>query len=206
MDWWIQKQLRSMVVTDLGALIPGDYFEREIDKFAIDRTIDKSGLLSKELRWGYLAGVIGKKLFFDNSSLMTARQKSASELLMNLGILAVAEATHMSCLSVRDIADENGVFDENAGEVASQINSEQIPVLKNNVRGALMQYLKHLSREEANPFLELLSKRDLIKLRYKDSKLQKAFGWIMNHIVVTVVVGILIAVLSKWVLSWLGIK
>jgi len=186
-----------MVVTDLGALIPGDYFEREIDKFAIDRTIDKSGLLSEELRWGYLAGVIGKKLFFDNSSLMTARQKSASELLMNLGILAVAEATHMSCLSVRDIADENGVFDENAGEVASQINSEQIPVLKNNVRGALMQYLKHLSREEANPFLELLSKRDLIKLRYKDSKLQKAFGWIMNH---------LIAVLFKWVLSWLGIK
>ena len=197
MDWWIQKQLRSMVVTDLGALIPGDYFEREIDNFAIDRTIDKSGLLSEELRWGYLAGVIGKKLFFDNSSLMTARQKSASELLMNLGILAVAEAIHMSCLSVRDIADENGVFDENAGEVASQINSEQIPVFKNNVRGALMQYLKHLSREEADPFLELLSKRDLIKLGYKDSKLQKAFGWIMNH---------LIAVLFKWVLSWLGIK
>jgi hypothetical protein len=91
-DWWIVKQLRVMILTDLSDFVPHGYFESEAEKFKLHDGIKNSDHFSRELRWGYLAGRLGKRLYFESTAIMSPRQVSASEVLMNLGMLASAEA------------------------------------------------------------------------------------------------------------------
>ena len=55
MDWWIVKQLRAMILTDLRDFVPQGYFESEAEKFKLYDGIKNSGHFSREIRCGYLA-------------------------------------------------------------------------------------------------------------------------------------------------------
>jgi hypothetical protein len=182
-DWWIEKQLRSNLISELDSLIPENYFERDKDKFLLDKTIDNSGRLSEELRWGYLAGSVGKYLFFNNMLKMTSRQKSASEVLMNLGMLIAAKASQDCCLKVKNISSQEEINEGNVNIVAEQLSSDHIPTLTKNVNSSLTQYIRHLSMDEAKPLLPLLSKRDLIKLGFKTSKWIIILLWLRDNII-----------------------
>ena len=162
MDWWIVKQLRARVLEDLHDFIPQNYFETEVEKFKIDNSIKNSTHYSSEMRWGYLAGKLGQKLFFNSNVIMSARQTSASEVLMNLGMLAAAEAAKGSAKQLSKYAEEVGVPDGNAGNVSEQIEEQQIPTLSNNVIGALEQYLRYFTPLEAEPFTPLLGKNKIL--------------------------------------------
>jgi hypothetical protein len=87
---------------------------------------------------------------------MSARQVSASEVLINLGMLAGAEAAQGAATQLSKDAETKGVSDCNAEVVAEQLENTQIPTLTNNVRAALEQYLRYLTPLEAKPFLPLL--------------------------------------------------
>lgn len=156
MDWWILNQLRAMILTDLRDFIPHGYFESEVEKFKLDDRLTGADHFFRELRWGYLAAKLGKKLFFDSTSSMSARQVSASDVLMNLGMLVSAEAARDVTTQLSKDAGLKGVSDGNAGAVAAQLRDEHIPTLSNNIRGALKQYLRYLTPFEAEPFLSLL--------------------------------------------------
>lgn len=155
MDWWIVKQLRAMILEDLRDFVPQDYFESEVEKFYLHDGIKNSAHFSRELRWGYLAGSLGKRLFFE-STTMSARKVSASEMLMHLGLLAAAEAAHGVSKQLSEDAKAKGLPDSNSGAVAEQLEGEHIPTLTNNLRGALEQYLRYLTPLEAEPFSALL--------------------------------------------------
>ena len=86
----------------------------------------------------------------------TAQQVSASDLLMNLGLLASAEANFSSTKQLSDNAILKGLPDGNSGNVSRQLQTEHIPTFKANVQGALEQYLHYLSYEEMRPYLSLL--------------------------------------------------
>lgn len=156
MDWWILKQLRAQVLIDLQDFIPQDYFEKEIDTFKFSSAFKNSDHLSRELRWGYLAAKFGLGLFFESTITMTARQVSACEVLMNLGLLAGAEAVKNSTTQLSDFARINNISDGNAGEIAEQLKEQHIPTFIDNIRSALEQYLRYLTPHEAKPFLPLL--------------------------------------------------
>ena len=159
MDWWIVKQLRAMLLEELRDFVPDGYFEGDVEKFKLNDGIGNFKHFSSELTWGYLAGTLGQKLFFDTTTFMSARQISACEVLMNLGILAGAEAAHGATEQLSKRAKNIGISDHNAGNVAEQLQNEVIPTLSNNVIGALEQYVKYLKPDEAKPFLSLLSSR-----------------------------------------------
>ncbi len=156
MDWWIVKQLRAMILTDLRDFVPQGYFESEAEKFKLHHGIKNSDHFSRELRWGYLAGKLGKRLFFESTAIMSARQVSASEVLMHLGILASAEAAHGVTMQLSKDVEEKGVSDCNTGAVAEQHGHQYIPTLSNNVMCALEQYLRYLTPPEAEPFFPLI--------------------------------------------------
>ncbi|MGZ5045579.1 MAG: hypothetical protein ACXV8P_12395 [Methylobacter sp.] len=159
MDWWIVKQLRAMVLSDLREFIPQGYFESEVEKFKLHDGIKNSGHFSQELRWGYLAGNLGRMLFYNSTAIMSARQVSASDVLMNLGILVAAEAMHSTAMQLSKDAKTAGVSDGNAGIVADQLGCQYIPTLSNNLEAALEQYLCYLEPLEAKPFLPLIITR-----------------------------------------------
>lgn len=155
-DWWIIKQLRSMVLTDLREFVREGYFSSEAEAFKLHEGFANAAHNSSEMRWGYLAGRLGHKLFFDFTVIMTARQTSAAELLMNLGMLAAAEAAHRTSHHLSSDAKAKGVSDANAGPVAEQLRAEHIPTLSKNIRAALKQYLRYLTSPEAAAFVPLL--------------------------------------------------
>jgi len=157
MDWWIVKQLRAMLLEDLRDFVPDRYFDGEVDQFKLNEGIENSKHFSRELSWGYLAGTLGQRLFFDSTTIMSARQVSACEVLMNLGMLASAEAAHGISAQLSKKAKNVGISDGNAGLVAEQLQNEGIPTLSKNVVGALEQYVKYLKPHEAKRFLSLLS-------------------------------------------------
>lgn len=159
MDWWIVKQLRAMILTDLRDFVPHGYFESKAEKFKLHHGIKNSDHFSRELRWGYLAGRLGKRLFFESTAIMSARQVSASELLMNLGMLAGAEAAQGITTQLSKDAEAKGVSDGNAGAVAEQLGHQHIPTLSNNVMCALEQYLRYLTPRETEPFIPLFISR-----------------------------------------------
>ena len=165
MDWWIIKQLRARLIEDLREFVPDGYFDGQVEQFKLNDGIENSKHFSGELRWGYLAGTLGKRLFFDSTAIMSARQVSACEVLMNLGMLTGAEAVHSISAQLSKRAINVGVSDGNAGLVAEQLQNDGIPILSNNVVGALEQYVKHLEPHEANPFLSLLSARNVIAIK-----------------------------------------
>ncbi|WP_161788448.1 hypothetical protein [Desulfonatronum thiodismutans] len=156
MDWWTLKQLRAQVMSDLQNLIPSGYFENEAKEMKFDPSFDNAKHLSAEHRWGYLAGKLGKDLFFEGPANMTARQVAASEVLMNLGMLASSEAVLAIARQLSQRATELKIPDGNAGKVAKQVETEHIPTFEENIKGALTQYLSYLGTDEANPFRSLI--------------------------------------------------
>jgi hypothetical protein len=156
LDWWIVKQLRGMVLTDLREFVPEGYFSGGIEAFRLHEGMANATHYSSEMRWGYLAGRLGQKLSFHSTVTMTARQTAATELLMNLGMLAAAEAAQGASEQLSSDAKAKGVSDGNAGPVPEQLRADHIPTLSENIRGALKQYLRYLTPLEAAPFLPLL--------------------------------------------------
>ncbi len=145
-----------MVLTDLREFVPEKYFSSAAEKFNFHEVIANADHWSSEMRWGYLAGELGRKLFFESTLIMTARQTSAAEVLMNLGLLAGAEAAQGITQQLAMHANTKGVSDGNAGAVAAQLRAEHIPIMTNNVRLSLKRYLSYLTPFEAGPFLPLL--------------------------------------------------
>lgn len=172
-DWWIVKQLRAMILTDLRDFVPQGYFESEVEKWKLHDGIKNSDHFSRELRWGYLAGKLGRTLFFESTAILSARQVSASEVLMNLGMLAAAEAAQGVTTNLSKDAEAKGVSDGNAGAVAKQLEDQQIPILSNNVRGALDRYFRYLTPLEQEPFLPLLVAVPDLPLDVSQSRLDK---------------------------------
>ena len=160
MDRWILKQLRAQVLGDLRDYIRAGYFKENIERFKLSDTIKSHNSLSSELHWGYQAAKLGKELYFGNYRGLSPRQIAASEVLMNMGMLASAAVGQAVCEFISDKADELNVDDGNSGVVAKQLKNEQIPVLERNIVGALGQYLKYLKRDEAAPFLVLVQDAD----------------------------------------------
>lgn len=204
MSWWVEDQLKAALLTDLRPIIPEGYFELESNKLQLDASLDKTGHLSKELSWGTTAGRLGHSTYFKNTAIIAPRQLSAADVLMNLGMLVAARASHQACSNVKARADSLKVFDGNAEKVALQLKEEQIPQLELNVRGALTQYLRHLSKEEATPYLSMLKTEDLIELGLRVRMRDKVLSWAAKNlgaIAVPVVTALLIALF----LFWLGI-
>jgi len=156
MDWWILKQLRAMILTDLRDFVPPNYFESEVEKFKLHDGIKNSTHFSRELSWGCLAGDLGRRLFFESTAIMTARQVSASSVLMNLGMMTAVEAAQGATTQLSKDAEAKGVSDGNAGVVAAQLRNEHVHTASDNVKYFLEQYLRYLTPLEAAPFLPLL--------------------------------------------------
>ncbi|MBD8631162.1 hypothetical protein IFT74_07260 [Oxalobacteraceae sp. CFBP 8755] len=161
MDPWVLRQLRGRVLEDLLDHIPKNYFESEKDKFQYDSTFIGSKSLSYEMRWGYLAGELGRQLYFHSDSVLSARQISASEVLMHLGILAAVEASRNACEQLSKKANDLNVADGNSTVVAAQMRTEHIPTLQLNLLGGVRQYLLHLTSEEAKPFTSIIQNTPL---------------------------------------------
>lgn len=196
MSWWVEDQLKAALLTDLRPIIPEGYFELESNKLQLDASLDKTGHLSKELSWGTAAGRLGHSTYFKNTAIIAPRQLSAADVLMNLGMLVAARASHHACSNAKARADSLKVFDGNAEKVALQLKEEQIPQLELNVRGALTQYLRHLSKEEAAPYLSMLKTEDLIELGLRVRMRDKVLSWAAKNlgaIVVSVVTALTIA-------------
>ena len=156
MDYWILRQLRAKVLGDILEFIPEGYFEDVPEKLKLNPNIPNSKHFSRELGWGYLGGDLGRRLFFESVAIMTARQVSASEVLMNLGMLASTNAVRDVCREISKMALENGVSDRNAGSIAMQMEIQHIPVSESNVKHALGRYFLHLDDKEVVPYLSLL--------------------------------------------------
>lgn len=154
---------------DLREFIPESYFESDSEKFQLNQYFNSSEHLSHEIRWGYLAYKLGKKLFFESTVILSARQISASDLLMNLGLLACAEVAGSVSLQLSINAKNKGISDGNAGVVAEQLDYKDIPILLKNVRYAFEQYLLYLEPHERKPLQSLfISEKHLIN-NCKDS-------------------------------------
>lgn len=203
-SWWVEDQLRAALLTDLNSIIPEGYFELEGNKLQLDASLDKSGHLSKELSWGHSAGRLGQSIYFKNQKIITPRQLAAADALMNLGLLVGARASHQACSNVKTRADELKVFDGNAGAVALKLKEEQIPQLELNVRGALTQYLRHLSKEEAAPYMSLLKPEDLVALGLKVRMRDKALSWVAKNLV-AILVSVAATMAGAALLAWLGV-
>lgn len=174
MDSWVLKQLRALVLTDLKNYIPENYFESAPESLKYNSSFVASEYLSFELRWGKLAAELGKKLYFQPPITLTARQISASELLMHLGVLASAESALSVTEQLSNKAAASNIPDGNSRNVASQLKSSVVPTFKSNISGALEQYIHHLTYDEAKPYISLLeeTKQGEFKLMNKiDSKI-----------------------------------
>ncbi|WP_269532007.1 hypothetical protein [Chitinimonas sp. BJYL2] len=160
LDWWVLKQLKAQVEHDLVRLIPDGYFEQSVKELEFNESIGNSEHFSREMKWGYLAGVLGKKLFFESSRGLSPRELSASEMLMHLGMYTSAECMEAISRQIAEKAQSLGVPDGNSSVVADQLKANHLVVLRDNITGALTQYLKHLSDTERNPYMSLLGAED----------------------------------------------
>jgi hypothetical protein len=111
---------------------------------------------------------------------MSARQVSASEVLMMLGILAASEASQGASMQLSIDAKAAGVSDGNAGVVAAQLRDQHIPTSTNNVRGALKQYLRYLTPLEKEPFLPLLDTVPDLSSQYAECLSHDAMTYFNN--------------------------
>jgi hypothetical protein len=156
MDWWVVKQLRAMVLSDLQTFVPAGYFENCDQNLTLNDGFENSKYLSAELRWGYLAGRLGLRLVYEPTSFMSARQVSASELLIHLGMLACSQSQETAATQLSLQRSANGATDENMVAASEQLRSN-ITTCLNNVHGALKQYFHYLTPFEAAPFVSLLA-------------------------------------------------
>jgi hypothetical protein len=165
LDYWIIKQLRGAVLSDLDQFIEPGYFDAEKEKFILSDQINNGKYLSAEIRWGYLAAKLGKQPYFESTTKMSARQVAASEVLMHLGMLASTAASMTVCTNLNIDAATLQVPGANAGEVAQQLRREHLPIFTKNLLQGLKQYLLHLSTQEAAPFVALLDNSAVISVR-----------------------------------------
>ncbi len=156
MDWWIYKQLRSQILTDLRKYVPDGYFSREINELTASNTIIGSKYFTDELKWGYHATNLGRTLFFEPDASLTARQTAASEVLMNLGLLAGFDAYYKLLLKFIEISKGQEEDSINISDAVIQLEKQQLPTSKNNIHQSLNRYLHYLSDQEAKPFKFLL--------------------------------------------------
>lgn len=129
---------------------------------------------------------------------------------MNLGMY-VSAAAQQTCNELTVLADKKGVPDGNAKQVALQIQNQQLPGVADNVNASLTQYLRHLRKEEAEPFSSLLHEDKSIK--FKTSWLNKLttaniFKIVPALAVILGVIGTIIGITVDWenfakiVLEW----
>lgn len=159
MNWWVIKQLRAFVMTDLNGFIPPIEFEQAPASLKLSPQIPNHKHFSQELQWAHAATNFGKKLFFSPPQGMTARQISASDVIMNMGLLASAEAMHGVLTQVCNDAAKAHASAGNAGDVRKQLEREHIPIFLDNLRGALSQYFHYLTELEKSPFVSLLDQK-----------------------------------------------
>lgn len=152
MNWWILKELRAIVLTDLKMYVPEAYFEGNVSSLKLHDAIQNHEHLSSELTWGSLAGQLGLSLYFKKSSGLSARETAASFLLLNLGSYTCAIASQSA---VKDLLSK-GIHDDSLFAVNSQFKNEIIPQFEKNLSVSLIQYLKYLDSNEAKPFLQLV--------------------------------------------------
>ncbi len=155
MDWWILKQLRAQVLSDLQEFIPDGHFTQDAEHFTIPNEIEGSKHFSDEIKWGILATKLGEELLYTPPALMTARQVAASDTLMNLGLLVSTEAKYDLLLKFSQLAGDKDVSTGNVPEVAAQLEKEHLPTFKKNLSGAIGGYLNHLEEREKRPFIPL---------------------------------------------------
>ncbi len=173
MDSWILKQLRATVQLDLLEFTPENYFESEIEELKFSSSFQGHELLSYNMTWGLLAVKLGRKLHSKTPAAFTARQVSASELLMMLGLLASSEAILNVAEQTSKKALLNEVSDGNSGNVAIQIKTEHVPIFRENISGALEQYLQYLSFAEKKPYISLLpesKQKEILNMAQENSK------------------------------------
>lgn len=180
MDSWVLKQLRAFVLTDLKDFIPSGYFDNELEELRLSNSFSASKYLSFELHWGKLAAELGSKLYFQSPVGLTARQVSASELLMNLGMLAAAASMLSVTEQMSNKAALYNIPDGNSGNVASQINNDHIPIFHSNIYSALEQYLQHLTYKESKPYICLLSELKQNEIKSMNENTSKAIRNTIN--------------------------
>lgn len=180
MNSWILKELRALVLTDLKEFIPHDYFNSEASAFNLNDTFKNNKYLSFELRWGNLAYELGHKLYFQPPNGLTARQVSASVVLMNLGMLAASEAALNATEQISNKAATSNVHDGNSGNVALQLKKDIIPNFENNISGAVEQYLQYLTNEESRPYIWLLPESTQKEIKYMNENTSKIINNTIN--------------------------
>lgn len=180
MNSWVLKQLRALVLTDLKGYIPENYFDENPELLKFNDSFASSEYLSFELRWGQLAAELGRKLYFRPPASLSARQMSACELLMMLGLLAVAESMLSAAGQLSSKAAANNVPDCNAGNMTSQLKRFHVPTLKNNVSGAFEQYMHHLTHEEAKPYISLLKDSEQSEFKFMSQNNSKNISNTVN--------------------------
>ena len=199
MDWWIYRQLRSSVISDLREFVPVGYFEEGKEAFSLDSRLPNAERLSLELYWGCRAGALGKKLFFDSSLDMTARQRSACDVLMNLGMLIATEAAQNITNNLSEYTDSLGVSDDNSAAILEQLGSEHIPTAKENVKGALKLYINHIPEREASIYNQLIDDNNRPATDLFFQKIKKPFTWFLNNILTQVITGVMVAIIGVWI-------
>ena len=205
MRWWVEEQLKAALLTDLKDLVPERYFDKQENQLNLNAYVDKSGHLSKQLSWGYAAGRLGQRLFFKNKEIISPRQLAASEVLMHLGMLVSARAMHEASSNIKEQADALHVQDGNSGKVSMQLKEEHIPQFEMNLNGGLLQYLKHVSKDEALPYISLLDDDGLAELGVKERTKDIIIRKLAENITI-VVVSAASTVLATALLIWLGLQ
>lgn len=204
MRWWIEEQLKAALLTDLKNLVPEDYFKKKENQLNINSKLDNSGHLSKQLSWGYAAGKLGHSLYFNNEKIISPRQLAAAEVLMHFGHLVSARASQEACSKLKERAETMNVEDGNSGNVSMQLKEGHIPQFEINLNGGLTQYLRHLSKEEALPYISLLDEHGLINLGIKERTRDIIIRKVSENII-TVIVSVASIVAGVAILIWLGL-
>lgn len=205
MRWWVEEQLKAALLTDLKDLVPEGYFDKQENQLNLNSYVDKSGHLSKQLSWGYAAGRLGQRIFFKNKEIISPRQLSAAEVLMHLGMLVSARAMQEASSNVKEQAEALHVQDGNSGKVSMQLKEEHIPQFEMNLNGGLLQYLKHLSKDEALPYISLLDDDGLAELGVKERTKDIIIRKLAENITI-VVVSVASTVLAAAIIIWLGLQ
>ena len=154
LDFWIVKQLRAAILSDLRDFIPVEYFETlAITPF--DTTISNHAHRTFEMNWGNLAATKARTMFFCSNLAMSPRQVAATEMLLHLGLLTSTSVIRSAHTALKEQARKTS-FDDSEKIVGSPVSHEGISQLIANVTNGLRQYLLHLSVEDALPFRSLL--------------------------------------------------
>ncbi len=152
LDQWIVFQLRHQVLKDLEGVVPEGYFgQKTISDYAAQGP--EAQHLNYEMQWGHNAGSLGRTLTFYTPIGLSARQASASELLMNLGLLAATQAALGISQHLDQLSKQRGTSIENPNLA---LLPGHISVLESNLTQTLRQYLNYLPPNEQLPFRSLL--------------------------------------------------